>query len=145
MSFELKRKEAVPDGIRRVVCERIEKALDSLDGNGRKSVDDEAVHEARKRFKQVRGALRLVERELGGKPFDRENHTFRDAGRPLSEVRDAKVMVETLDALADHYKDQLSSGSFKQLQAALEALPARGPQAGPREGSRAAFDRTRAA
>jgi CHAD domain-containing protein len=121
MAFELKRKETVPKGIRRVVCERIENALQVLDGKRRQPPPDEAVHEARKRFKQVRGALRMVRKELGEKQFYRENRTFRDAGRPLSEVRDAKVMIETLDELADHYKAQLSSGSFKQLHAALEA------------------------
>ena len=121
MAFELKRKETVPHGVRRVVCERIEKALESLDGTGPKSVGDEAVHDARKRFKQVRGALRMVRKELGGKRFDRENGTFRDAGRPLSEVRDAKVMLDTLDGLAAHYKGQLAPGSFKKLRAALAA------------------------
>lgn len=121
MSFELKHKETVAEGIRRVVCERIDKAMQTLDGNGRKSVKDQAVHDARKRFKQVRGALRVVRKELGAKQFDRENRTFRDAGRPLSEVRDAKVMVDTLDELAEHYKGQLAAGSFKQLRAALES------------------------
>jgi CHAD domain-containing protein len=121
MSFELKRKETVPDGIRRIICERVEKAVEVLDGNSRKSVGDEAVHEARKKFKQVRGALRMVEKELGNKRFGLENHTFRDAGRPLSEVRDAKVMIDTLEGLADHYKDQLSSGALKETRAALEA------------------------
>lgn len=121
MAYELKRKETVSDGIRRIACERIEKALEVLDGSPRRSLGDEAVHNARKRFKQVRGALRIVRKELGAKRFDRENRTFRNSGRPLSEVRDAKVMVDTLDELARHYKGQLAPGSFKQLRAALEA------------------------
>lgn len=45
MSFELKRKEAVPDGIRRVIGERIDKAMAALNGDARKTPDDEAVHE----------------------------------------------------------------------------------------------------
>lgn len=121
MAFELKRKETIPDGIRRVAGERIAKALEALDGNRRKPARDEAVHTARKRFKQLRGALRLVRPELGARRFDRENRTFRNAGRPLSEVRDAKVMIDTLDELASHYKHQLSSSSFKQLRGALAA------------------------
>lgn len=121
MPFKLKRKETVPDGVRRVARERIEKALEVLDGNRRRSVGDEAVHNARKRFKQVRGALRMVRKELGARRFDRENRTFRDSGRPLSEVRDAKVMVDTLDELAGHYKGTLAPRSFKRLRAALEA------------------------
>ncbi len=119
MSFELKRKEAVPDGIRRVIGERIDKAMAALNGDARKTPDDEAVHEARKRFKQIRGALRLARKELGNKKFGRENRTFRDAGRPLSEVRDAKVMVDTLKDLAKRYKGRLSPAAFKQFQVAL--------------------------
>jgi len=124
MSFELRRKETVPEGIRRVACERIEKALDVLNGQHRgrvAPVGDKAVHEARKQFKQLRGALRLVSDELGEKDFARENRTFRDAGRPLSEVRDAKVMLDTLDALKKHYKGKLAAGSFKRVRAALKA------------------------
>jgi CHAD domain-containing protein len=121
MSFELKRAEAVPDGIRRIVCERVEKALAVLDRNGSKTVGDEAVHDARKRFKEVRGALRMVRGELGDKQFRRENRVFRDAGRPLSEVRDAKVLVDTLDELTQRYKAQLAAEPFKHLRAALNA------------------------
>ncbi|MDB5289631.1 MAG: hypothetical protein JWL69_872 [Phycisphaerales bacterium] len=121
MAFELKHKESIPDGLRRVVCERVEKAMEVLDHNGRSRISDETVHESRKRFKQVRGALRLVREELGEKQFARENRVFRDAGRPLSEVRDAKVLLDTLDELAAHYKGRITPGSFKQLRAALEA------------------------
>lgn len=121
MSIEIKRAEAVPDAVRRVVRERIRKAIEALDGDGRKSIGDEAVHDARKRFKEVRGALRVVRGELGGKRFRRENRVFRDAGRPLSEVRDARVLVETLDELVKHYRSQLARGSFKGLRRALDA------------------------
>ncbi len=119
MTFELKRKETVPDGIRRIISERIDKALDVLDS--RKIVRDEAVHKARKRFKEVRGVLRLVRNELGEKQFRRENRTFRDASRPLSKVRDAKVLLDTLDELAARYGIIRSSGSFRRLRVALAA------------------------
>ena len=121
MSFELKRGEAVPKGIRRIVCERAEKALAVLDRNGTKTVGDKRVHDARKRFKEVRGALRMVRGDLGDKQFRRENRVFRDAGRPLSEVRDAKVLVDTLGELVEHYKAQLAAEPFKHLRGALNA------------------------
>jgi CHAD domain-containing protein len=118
MSFELKHKETVPQGIRRIACEQIEKALEVINGTKRGG-SDEAVHEARKCFKQVRGALRLVRCELGDQEFRRENGTFRDAGRPLSQVRDAKVLVDTLDSLTEHFKPDLKPDSFKHLRDAL--------------------------
>src|SRR5207253_2166254 len=48
-----------------------------------------------------RAVLRLVQDELGDKVYRRANRCFRDAARPLTEVRDAKVLIETLDKLAD--------------------------------------------
>jgi CHAD domain-containing protein len=44
--------------------------------------------------------LRLVRPAIARKVYRRENIAFRDAARPLSEVRDAKILVETLDKIA---------------------------------------------
>src|SRR5262245_48872953 len=60
---------------------------------------DTAVHEARKSLKKLRALLRLVRPALGEHTYRRENVAFRDAARPLTEVRDAKILVETLDRL----------------------------------------------
>src|SRR3954454_9440642 len=98
MAFELTKDETVPAGVRRVACSRIDHALAVL-GRPKRGASDRAVHEARKRFKEVRGALRLVRDEMGAKPFRKEKRTFRDARRPLSAARDAKVLVDTLDGL----------------------------------------------
>ena len=84
MSFALKERENIRKGIRRIACNRIEKALEAI-GRKTTTVSDHAVHDARKRFKEIRGALRLVRDEIGEKTFKRENQVFRDAGRPLSE------------------------------------------------------------
>jgi len=121
MAFELKRKESVPQGVRRIACERLDKAIKALDASRRSALPDAAVHEARKQFKQVRGVLRLIRQEMGRKRFDRENRAFRDAGRPLSEVRDAKVLIDTLEMLAEHFSRELAKGSFKELRAALRS------------------------
>ena len=118
MSFELKKREAIPEGIRRVVCKRIDKALEAVGGK-RRGVSDRDVHEARKRFKEIRGALRLVRDELGEKHFRRENRTFRDAGRPLSAVRDAKVLVDSLDGLIAHFNGRVKPRSVSTLKRLL--------------------------
>ncbi len=81
----------------------------------------QGVHNARKRFKQLRGVLRLIRFGLGDKIYDRENDALRDAGRPLSEVRDADVMIETLDDLLQHFKGHVRKGSFKKLRSQLVA------------------------
>ena len=49
--------------------------------------------------------LGLAEDGLGRKLADREGARFQDAGRPLSEVRDAGVLVETLERLVERSGD----------------------------------------
>jgi len=100
MAFRLKSDEHVAKGIRRIARNQIDKALDELTGLG-SAEPEEVVHDARKRFKRIRAVLRLAKGGLGRKLYDRESTRFRDAGRPLSEVRDAGVLVETFDQLIE--------------------------------------------
>jgi CHAD domain-containing protein len=82
---------------------------------------DGAVHEARKSFKKVRAVLRLVRPVIGEKTYREENACFRDAGRPLTEVRDAKILIETLDGLAGHFQEHVAGRSFAGVRKALQA------------------------
>jgi CHAD domain-containing protein len=118
MSLALKKGERIPKGVRRIVCKRIDKALKKVSPKSQ-AVSDIAVHEARKRFKEIRGTLRLIRDELGEKNFRRENRTFRDAGRPLSALRDAKVLVDTLDNLVAHFNGRVKPDSFAKLKRTL--------------------------
>lgn len=63
---------------------------------------DEAIHEARKSLKKIRGALRLVRPALG-ETYREENEYFRDLGRGLSDIRDAQAIGEVFEALAQGY------------------------------------------
>jgi CHAD domain-containing protein len=119
MAFELKAQESVRKGVRRLLRQQIDKALDGL--NQAPAPNDEVIHDARKCFKKVRALLRLVRDELGEKVYQRENYCFRDAGRPLTEVRDAKVLIETLDKLCKHYAAELTSGAFDPVRQRLQA------------------------
>jgi CHAD domain-containing protein len=118
MAFQLKRKEAIGNGIKRTVRRQIEKALAHLRAGGD---PDETVLEVRKRFKRVRAALRLVRDDLVDTVYRRENFLFRDAARPLTEARDAVVLVETLDNLIKHSADQIKPGEFHKVRTLLAA------------------------
>ena len=125
MAFELKKKESVSDGITRTVRRQIEKALKHLRANGklrqRGASEDDPVREVRKCFKRVRAALRLVREELGDDVYREENWCFRDAARPLTEVRDAEVLVEIVDKLTQQFADAIGSGAFAKIYEALLA------------------------
>jgi CHAD domain-containing protein len=58
----------------------------------------EAIHDARKRFKRLRGLFRLI-RDAAPKFCACENARVRDIASTLSAVRDATALVEAMDHL----------------------------------------------
>lgn len=60
---------------------------------------DTEIHRARKDLKRARANLRLLRDAVGKAAYSRENAVLRDAARPLSEVRDAAVLLETGNTL----------------------------------------------
>jgi CHAD domain-containing protein len=109
MTYHLDPEAELTESVREVARDQISKAAGSLRG----ADDDleEAIHDARKRFKKIRGLLRLVRPGLGGR-YGKENKAFRDLGRRLSPVRDAQVMAETVEKLE---KDAAAPGVAEQL------------------------------
>ncbi|MBI4640654.1 MAG: CHAD domain-containing protein, partial [Candidatus Tectomicrobia bacterium] len=82
MEFQFRNHESVPEGIKRIVREHIDGALDQLPGQT-DADRDEAIHNVRKLFKEIRAVLRMVRDEIGGDVYEKENICFRDAGRRL--------------------------------------------------------------
>jgi CHAD domain-containing protein len=113
-AYRLKEGEPLSDELRRVARGRIDHAIDELHGKS-ESTPEEAVHEARKDMKKLRGLLRLVRGELDEETFARENACFRDAARELSGTRDSDVMLETLGSL------ELPAGRGRELRKLIRA------------------------
>jgi CHAD domain-containing protein len=119
MAYRLKLGESIPEGIRRVVREEMESAAGQLSGKGADH-RDEAIHEARKSVKKIRGALRLLRPELGD-TFRAENTRMRDIGRRLSGFRDAGAILETFDALLKKYHGEMRRHTLASIGAGLAA------------------------
>jgi CHAD domain-containing protein len=117
LAFQFKRGEPVPRAIRRIVREQLGFAADQL-RNAAPSARHEAVHEARKSIKKVRAILRLMSGELGP-VAGAANTLLRDLARRLSALRDAAVLVETLDSLKDHLPDDVNPRLLAQVRARL--------------------------
>lgn len=98
--MELRRGESGTHGVRRIARHRISDALSSLE---KKKIGDDEIHAARKELKKARAALRLLRSALGEGTYRRENVVLRDVARPLSAVRDGKVLLDTLDKLVRRY------------------------------------------
>jgi CHAD domain-containing protein len=108
----------VHKGVKRLIRKQIDRASTTPQGQDER---DPAVHELRKCFKRVRALLRLVHDALGDKVYREENTCFRDAARPLTEVRVAKVLIDVLDNLTAYFGDQVASGAFADVRDALLA------------------------
>ncbi len=118
MAFELRPDESLRKGIRRIARKEMEYALAQVVGKSNGS-RDEAVHEVRKSCKKIRAVLRLVRPAIGNRQYKEENTAIRDAARPLTEVRDAKILVETLDNLVKHFADQVRGQPLAELRKQL--------------------------
>ena len=114
MSYRILRSESVEDAIRRVAHEQVDHAIAASRLRGA----SEAVHEARKRCKQIRALLRMA-RPLLGEAYDLENTWYRDAGRELAHLRDAEVLVAAFDGLLEHFDEPVDRKAFAPIRTFL--------------------------
>jgi CHAD domain-containing protein len=112
-AYRLKRREPVPDAVRRIALGRLDDAIEQLWGET-DSDEAKAVHEARKDLKKVRSLLRLVREPLGEDLYSLESTYYRDAGRQLSGLRDAEVMQQTLGDVGEGNGDLLERVTWLQ-------------------------------
>lgn len=78
---------------------------------------EEAVHESRKRFKELRALLRLVDTTRMRRRARAARRLIRDAGRALSVARDADVLAETFEHLRARFGESVEPS--RALQDAL--------------------------
>jgi CHAD domain-containing protein len=97
MSYRLDPRIPLSDGVRRIGIEQLRDAVALLD-EGRVKRDGGA-HDARKRFKRLRGLLRLVA-DAAPDFRRREEERVKDIAASLSVIRDATAIVEAIDRLA---------------------------------------------
>lgn len=116
MGKPLHNTEAGTRGVQRILRKYLDGALEALHGG--QPLSDEAVHTMRKQLKKARAALRLLRPALGSKMYRQKNAALRDAARPFAMVRDARVLLATLDQLALGY-------SAEEEAIALDVAPVR--------------------
>ncbi len=118
MAFELHTDESPRKGMRRLIRNQLEGALESISSSDEESADEQ-IHSVRKCFKRLRAVLRLVRHEIGEKAYKAEDLRFREASRPLSEIRDAKVLIDALEELAEKHREPEAEDA---IEAAHELL-----------------------
>jgi len=119
MPYRLRDSESVSDGLRRCAREQLDTAIEKLTDD-RAADPVKAVHDARKALKKERSLLRLARGTLRGSQRRRENAAFRDAARQLSDVRDADVLLQSLDQLVERYAEEAPQATLMTIRARLE-------------------------
>lgn len=122
MGYKLRPQDPAAE-VRMVARQRIDKAIEALSVPAAERA--EGVHQARKRFKELRALLRLVRKPLGGE-FKRENQRLRDLGRALAESRDATAMLESWDLLSERSPKLFAEADFRQIRRRLQARARQG-------------------
>jgi CHAD domain-containing protein len=109
--------EPVAAGMKRVLAGQVDDAIVQLRGEAGTEPAD-AIHESRKDVKKIRSALRLVRHEIGDDVWRRENDHYRDVARSLSSFRDAEILLEALDDLAERFGPE-AEGRFDAFREQL--------------------------
>jgi CHAD domain-containing protein len=118
MSYRLEPDEGVREAITRSAREQVDRAIREITRIGEDPAT--AVHSARKALKKERSLLRLAHGSMSPAQRRRENDALRRAAQKLSGVRDAEVMRQTLDRLAERFAGQLPETTFAAVRERLE-------------------------
>jgi CHAD domain-containing protein len=100
----------------RALLGQLGKTLEEL---ARRRRSDVAVHNIRKELKRARAALRMLRDCIGVAEYRRDNALIRDAARPLTPIRDAKVLLQTLEQV-ESKKGAVSREFFLPFRKILE-------------------------
>jgi len=82
--------------VRQVLVALLDEAIKELSQG---APSDRVVHAIREKLKRARAALRLLRPCIGAQAYHQQNLLIRDAARPLTMVRDADVLLQTLRSL----------------------------------------------
>jgi CHAD domain-containing protein len=103
--------------VQRIARQEIVTALAEMADQGQPF--DARVHGARRRCKRLRGLARLVRPQFDG--YAHTNAAVREAMARLAHTRDAAVIVETLDSLAETDPSDVSGEALKRVRQVLSA------------------------
>ncbi len=118
MPYRLGRDDTVAEGVRPVVAEQLLEAAARLRGDDPVGA---VVHDARRHLKMARATLKVVRSGPPKDVYRIEHLCYRDAGRELAAVRDARVLVDTIDGLRASASSSVEEAAFDRVRRALRS------------------------
>lgn len=126
MAYRIARPDQVDAEIRQLMRDRLQQAIEHIDAY--QDGESTGIHETRKRIKEIRALLHLVQEDLGNL-HTAENQWFRERARMLGDIRDAQAMLEAFDKLKAHQAEQMPDTDLdtfhrhliEQVEQALQA------------------------
>ena len=86
----------------------------SLDG-----LSDRRVHAIRKTVKKARAALRVLRPAMADSDYDAIENALRDRGRRYAALRDARSLIDALEAFSERYAKKLRGCDLSPLEEEL--------------------------
>jgi CHAD domain-containing protein len=119
MAFQIDPEAPVGTGLLKVIRGEIRTLIKTV-GRGARGSQRQRVRRARTGCKRIRAALKLLR---GSAPefYQTNNAYFRDAGRQLSEIRDAEVLLPAFDELLERQCTPSQRHGFAPLRVYLVA------------------------
>jgi hypothetical protein len=118
MNYRIDPRLPLTGEVRRIAGGRIGKAVESLQAS--RKTPEKGLHNARKRFKELRALFRLV--RSGDRAFSRkEGIRYRDIARTIAGAREATALIETVDRLAKEFPEDCAAGGLDGIRVALDA------------------------
>lgn len=113
MAYHFKRKGSVAGEVRRLARERIDRAISALEQAAEGKI--EGIHSSRKRFKELRALLKLVQLPMGH-CYAAEHRCYRDAGRTLAPLREAQVLWQNWASFVETFPDLTKNPAVQQFR-----------------------------
>jgi CHAD domain-containing protein len=112
----LKSGQSVPNEIRRIVLQQLDRATSELTSIGDPE-SDEAIHDARRRVKKIRAIIRLVRPVLSKE--HRSDPALRQVSKLLAPVADGQGVIDTLNLMIKRYRRELPPKTAEAIRSDL--------------------------
>ncbi len=118
MSYAIKTRGRIGQDIQALAQKELTRTIEAFQALDATTVASLA-HDIRKRLKKLRALISLLRQPLGKKAYRLDDTALREAGRGLAAVRDAQILIKTLQQLQRRFFSGKTPVALRPLREAL--------------------------